>query len=207
MTKIKLHILIVIFLIFSLKSISANEINYRYLYNIEDEISYLIETKLPIKSSYISTSRLIEITKEKEIWSVSNSPTADKRIYDRKSGNWVASFKDGNEVARAIPHNGGLKFPLNKGDQWSQSWTFTAAGGLVTGKSEAEYKVKRETVKANNKKYKTLKIEMKNPLWNSEKDKNWKKEIRWIDIATGKIIKIYFKNIGFKMEYTATLIE
>ena len=48
---------------------------------------------------------------------------------------------------------------------------------------------------------------MKNPLWNSEKDKNWKKEIRWIDIATGKIIKIYFKNIGFKMEYTATLIE
>ena len=115
--------------------------------------------------------------------------------------------KDGNEIARAIPHNGGLKFPLNKGDQWSQSWTFTAAGGLVTGKSEAEYKVKRETVKANNKKYKTLKIEMKNPLWNSEKDKNWKKEIRWIDIATGKIIKIYFKNIGFKMEYTATLIE
>ena len=207
MTKIKLHILIVIFLIFSLKSISANEINYRYLYNIEDEISYLIETKLPIKSSYISTSRLIEITKEKEIWSVSNSPTADKRIYDRKSGNWIASFKGGNEVARAIPHNGGLKFPIRKGDKWTQTWTFTAAGGLLTGKSEAEYRVKNETIKANDKKYKTLKVEMKNPLWNTEKDRNWKKEIRWIDIATGKIIKIYFKNIGFKMEYTATIIE
>ena len=70
--------------------------------------------------------------------------------------------KDGNEIARAIPHNGGLKFPLNKGDQWSQTWTFTAAGGLVTGKSEAEYKVKRETVKANNKKYKTRCLKIAN---------------------------------------------
>ena len=48
---------------------------------------------------------------------------------------------------------------------------------------------------------------MINPLWNFEKDRNWKKEIRWIEINTGKIIKIYFKNIGFKMEYIATIIE
>ena len=195
------------FIFLSLKNINANEISNRHLYSIGEEISFLIETKLPNKSEYISISRLLDIKDDQEIWKVENSPTADKRIYDRVSGNWIASFKDGNEVARAIPHNGGLKFPLNKGDKWSQSWTFTAAGGLLTGKSEADYKVKKETIKANNKKYKTLKIEMKNPLWNSEKDKNWKKEVRWVDIETGKTIKIYFKNIGFKMEYTATIIE
>ena len=189
------------------KDLLASEITSRHLYNLGDEISFSIETILPNKSTYISISRLIDIKENKEIWEIENSPSADKRIYDRKTGNWIASFKDGNEVARAIPHNGGLKFPLQKGDKWSQSWTFTAAGGLLTGKSEAEYKVKKETIKANNNKYKTLKIEMKNPLWNSEKDRNWKKEIRWIDIDTGKIIKIYFKNIGFKMEYTATIIE
>mgnify|MGYP001159929240 FL=1 len=207
MKYVKLLIASILFLFLNLKIISANEISNRHLYYIGDEINFSIETKLPNKSKYVSKSRLIDIKDGEEIWNVENSSTADKRIYDRETGNWVASYKDGNEIARAIPHNGGLKFPLNKGDKWSESWTFTAAGGLVTGKSEAEYKVKRETVKANNKKYKTLKIEMKNPLWNSEKDKNWKKEIRWIDIATGKIIKIYFKNIGFKMEYTATLIE
>jgi len=207
MRYIKLLICIIIFILPSLKNINANEISNRYLYSIGEEISFLIETKLPNKSEYISISRLLDIKDDQEIWKVENSPTADKRIYDRVSGNWIASFKDGNEVARAIPHNGGLKFPLNKGDKWSQSWTFTAAGGLLTGKSEADYKVKKETIKANNKKYKTLKIEMKNPLWNSEKDKNWKKEVRWVDIETGKTIKIYFKNIGFKMEYTATIIE
>ena len=58
-------------------------------------------------------SRLIEIKENKEIWIIENSPTADKRIYDRITGNWIASFKDGNEVARAIPHNGGLKFPCS----------------------------------------------------------------------------------------------
>ena len=207
MRYIKLLICIIIFILPSLKNINANEISNRYLYSIGEEISFLIETKLPNKSEYISISRLLDIKDDQEIWKVENSPTADKRIYDRVSGNWIASFKDGNEVARAIPHNGGLKFPLNKGDKWSQSWTFSAAGGLLTGKSEADYKVKKETIKANNKKYKTLKIEMKNPLWNSEKDKNWKKEVRWVDIETGKTIKIYFKNIGFKMEYTATIIE
>lgn len=196
-----------IFLIITIKSITANEINNRHLYNIGDEIKYFVETKLPNKSNYISTSILIEISDNEEIWEVKNSPTADKRIYDRITGNWIASFKDGNEVARAIPHNGGLKFPLKKGDKWKESWTFTAAGGLISGKSEAEYKVKKVTVKANNKKYKTLQIEMINPLWNFEKDRNWKKEIRWIEINTGKIIKIYFKNIGFKMEYIATIIE
>ncbi len=196
-----------IFLIITIKNITANEINNRHLYNIGDEIKYFIETKLPNKSNYISTSILIEISDNEEIWEVKNSPTADKRIYDRITGNWIASFKDGNEVARAIPHNGGLKFPLKKGDKWKESWTFTAAGGLISGKSEAEYKVKKVTVKANNKKYKTLQVEMTNPLWNFEKDRNWKKEIRWIEINTGKIIKIYFKNIGFKMEYIATIIE
>ena len=196
-----------IFLIITIKSLTANEINNRHLYNIGDEIKYFIETKLPNKSNYISTSILIKISDNEEIWEVKNSPTADKRIYDRITGNWIASFKDGNEVARAIPHNGGLKFPLKKGDKWKESWTFTAAGGLITGTSEAEYKVKKVTIEANNKKYKTLQVEMINPLWNFEKDRNWKKEIRWIEINTGKIIKIYFKNIGFKMEYIATIIE
>ena len=39
------------------------------------------------------------------------------------------------------------------------------------------------------------------------KDKKWKKHIRWIDIGSGKVVKEYIKNIGFKMEYTATIIE
>jgi len=188
-------------------TLCANEIIDRFRYNLGDEISFSIETILPNKSKYISISKLIEIKDDQEIWQVTNSPTADKRIYDRLTGSWIASFKDGNEVARAIPHNGGLKFPLKKGDKWTQSWTFTAAGGLVSGKSEANFKVKTDTIKANNKKYKTLKVEMKNPLWNSEKDRNWKKEVRWIEINTGRVIKVHFKNIGFKMEYIATLLE
>ena len=48
---------------------------------------------------------------------------------------------------------------------------------------------------------------MKNPKWNSEEDINWKKDIKWIDINSGKVVKLYFKNIGLKMEYTASLIE
>lgn len=195
------------FLLIKSYAVYADEILDRHRYNIGDEISYSVETILPNKSKYISISKLLDIKDDNEIWQVTNSPSADKRIYDRLTGNWIASFKDGNEIARAIPHNGGLKFPIRKGDKWAQSWTFIAAGGLVSGKSEANFKTKAEKIKANNKVYKTLKIEMKNPLWNSEKDRNWKKEIRWIDINTGKIIKIYFKNIGFKMEYIATLIE
>jgi hypothetical protein len=202
-----LYTLFIVLIVTNSHPINANEINKRHLYNIGDKVRFSIETVLPNKSTYISTSELIDIKNNKEIWLIDNSPTADKRIYDRATGNWIASFKDDNEVARAIPHNGGLKFPLKKGDEWSESWTFTAAGGLITGKSEAVYKVKKDTIKANNKKYKTLKIEMKNPLWNSEKDRNWKKEIRWIQINTGKIIRVHFKNIGFKMEYTATIIE
>ena len=48
---------------------------------------------------------------------------------------------------------------------------------------------------------------MLNPLWNLEKDKKWKKHIRWLDIDSGKVVKEYIKNIGFKMEYTAIIIE
>ena len=48
---------------------------------------------------------------------------------------------------------------------------------------------------------------MLNPLWNSKKDKKWKKHIRWLDIDSGKVVKEYIKNIGFKMEYTAIIIE
>ena len=134
----KLLITSTLFLFLNFKTICANEISNRHLYHIGDEINFSIETKLPNKSKYVSKSSLIDIKDGEEIWQVENSPTADRRIYHRDTGNWVASYKDGNEVARAIPHNGGLKFPLNKGDQWSQSWTFTAAGGLITGKSEAD---------------------------------------------------------------------
>ena len=198
---------LVLLLSFNLSFLFANEIENRHVYNIGDEVSYEIETILPNKSKFITTSKLISANEDEEMWEVTNSPTADKRIRDRKTGNWITSYKDGNEVARAIPYSGGLKFPLKKGDKWTESWTFTAAGGLLTGKSTADFKVKKETIKINGKKYKTLKISMKNPLWNSEEDTSWKKHIRWLDIKSGKTIKEYLKNIGFEMEFTATLIE
>ena len=207
MNYFKILIYLLLILLIHIKNVTADEIADRFKYEIGDEISYNIETILPNKAQYVSKSKLLNIIDNEEIWKVFNSPSADKRIYDRTTGNWIASFKDGSEVARAIPHNGGLRFPMKKGDKWTESWTFTAAGGLISGKSEANYKIKKETIKANNKKYKTLKVEMRDPLWNSEKDRNWKKEIRWIEINSGKIIKIHFKNIGFKMEYIATLIE
>lgn len=207
MNYIKILIYLLLILLIHIKNVTADEIADRFKYEIGDEISYNIETILPNKAQYVSKSKLLNIIDNEEIWKVFNSPSADKRIYDRTTGNWIASFKDGSEVARAIPHNGGLRFPMKKGDKWTESWTFIAAGGLISGKSEANYKIKKETIKANNKKYKTLKVEMRDPLWNSEKDSNWKKEIRWIEINSGKIIKIHFKNIGFKMEYIATLIE
>ena len=193
--------------IFIIQNLSANEIISRHLYNVGDQVKYKIDRILPNESSYITESNLINIIEDKEIWDVKNSPSADKRIFDRLTGNWIKSYKDGNEIARAIPFSGGLKFPLKKGDKWNQTWTFTAAGGLIIGESKAEFKVKKDKIKIYNTKYTTLKIEMINPLWNSEKDKSWKKHIRWIDINSGKIVKEYVKNIGFKMEYTASIIE
>jgi len=197
----------ILFLLILIKISYSNEILERHLYKIGDQIKYEIKTTLPNKSKFITISKLVEINNEEEVWEIINSPTADKRIYHRITGNWITSFKDGNEVARAIPFNGGLKFPLKKGDKWIESWTFTAAGGLIIGESEAEFKVKKEKIKINNKKYNTLKVIMKNPKWNSEKDDNWRSDIKWIDIESGKTVKVYFKNIGFKMEYTASLIE
>ena len=193
--------------IFMIQNLSANEIIGRYLYNVGDQVKYKIDRILPNESSYIIESNLINIIEDEEIWDVKNSPSADKRIFDRLTGNWITSYKDGNEIARAIPFSGGLKFPLKKGDKWNQTWTFTAAGGLLIGESKAEFKVKKDKIKINNTKYTTLKIEMINPLWNSEKDKSWKKHIRWVEINSGKIVKEYVKNIGFKMEYTASIIE
>ena len=193
--------------IFIIQNLSANEIISRHLYNVGDQVKYKIDRILPNESSYITESNLINIIEDKEIWDVKNSPSADKRIFDRLTGNWITSYKDGNEIARAIPFSGGLKFPLKKGDKWNQTWTFTAAGGLLIGQSKAEFKVKKDKIKIYNTKYTTLKIEMINPLWNSEKDKSWKKHIRWIEINSGKIVKEYVKNIGFKMEYTASIIE
>jgi len=198
---------ITLYFIFNLSYLFANEIESRYIYNIGDEVRYEIETILPNKSKFITTSKLVSINESEEVWEVTNSPTADKRIRDRETGNWITSYKDGNEVARAIPYSGGLKFPLKKGDKWTESWTFTAAGGLLIGKSTADFKVKNDTIKINDKKYKTLKISMKNPLWNAEEDTKWKKHIRWIDINSGKTVKEYLKNIGFEMEFTASIIE
>ena len=196
-----------LYFIFIIQNLSANEIISRHLYNVGDQVKYKIDRILPNESSYITESNLINIIEDEEIWDVKNSPSADKRIFDRLTGNWIKSYKDGNEIARAIPFSGGLKFPLKKGDKWNQTWTFTAAGGLLIGQSKAEFKVKKDKIKINNTKYTTLKIEMINPLWNSEKDKSWKKHIRWIEINSGKIVKEYVKNIGFKMEYTASIIE
>ena len=207
MIKKKFFIYNLFIFIFIIQSLSANEVISRHLYNVGDQVSYKIDRILPNESSYITESNLINIIEDEEIWDVKNSPSADKRIFDRITGNWITSYKDGNEIARAIPFSGGLKFPLKKGDKWNQTWTFTAAGGLLLGQSKAEFKVKKDKIKINNTKYTTLKIEMINPLWNSEKDKSWKKHIRWIEINSGKIVKEYVKNIGFKMEYTASIIE
>jgi len=207
MNKKKLLIYSAFIFMFIIKNLSANEIISRYLYNVGDQVRYKIDRILPNQSTYITESNLINIIEEEEIWEIKNSPSADKRIFDRLTGNWITSYKDGNEIARAIPFSGGLKFPIKKGDKWQQTWTFTAAGGLFIGQTKAEFKVKKDKIKINNKKYNTLKIEMLNPLWNSEKDKKWKKHIRWIDIDSGKVVKEYIKNIGFKMEYTATIIE
>ena len=207
MIKKKFFIYNLFIFIFIIQSLSANEVISRHLYNVGDQVRYKIDRILPNESSYITESNLINIIEDEEIWDVKNSPSADKRIFDRITGNWIASYKDGNEIARAIPFSGGLKFPLKKGDKWNQTWTFTAAGGLLLGQSKAEFKVKKDKIKINNTKYTTLKIEMINPLWNSEKDKSWKKHIRWIEINSGKIVKEYVKNIGFKMEYTASIIE
>ena len=207
MTKIKQILFGVFFLIFLIGNLNAKEITERHLYSIGDKISYKIDRTLPNESSYITESYLLNIIDDQEVWEIRNSPSADKRIFDRITGNWITSYKDQNEIARAIPYSGGLKFPISKGDKWKQIWTFTAAGGLFIGKSEAEFKVKNDRIKINNKKYNTLKIEMINPRWNSEKDKTWKKHIRWIDIDSGKVVQEYFKNIGFKIEYTATIIE
>ena len=207
MIKKKFFIYNLFIFIFIIQSLSANEVISRHLYNVGDQVSYKIDRILPNESSYITESNLINIIEDEEIWDVKNSPSADKRIFDRITGNWITSYKDGNEIARAIPFSGGLKFPLKKGDKWNQTWTFTAAGGLLIGQSKAEFKVKKDRIKINNTKYTTLKIEMINPLWNSEKDKSWKKHIRWIEINSGKIVKEYVKNIGFKMEYTASIIE
>lgn len=207
MIKKKFFIYNLFIFIFIIQSLSANEVISRHLYNVGDQVRYKIDRILPNESSYITESNLINIIEDEEIWDVKNSPSADKRIFDRLTGNWITSYKDGNEIARAIPFSGGLKFPLKKGDKWNQTWTFTAAGGLLIGQSKAEFKVKKDKIKINNTKYTTLKIEMINPLWNSEKDKSWKKHIRWIEINSGKIVKEYVKNIGFKMEYTASIIE
>ena len=207
MNKKKLLIYSAFIFMFIIKNLSANEIISRYLYNVGDQVRYKIDRVLPNQSTYITESNLINIIEEEEIWEIKNSPSADKRIFDRLTGNWITSYKDGNEIARAIPFSGGLKFPIKKGDKWQQTWTFTAAGGLFIGQTKAEFKVKKDKIKINNIKYNTLKIEMLNPLWNSEKDKKWKKHIRWIDIDSGKVVKEYIKNIGFKMEYTATIIE
>jgi len=207
MIKKKFFIYNLFIFIFIIQSLSANEVISRHLYNVGDQVRYKIDRILPNESSYITESNLINIIEDEEIWDVKNSSSADKRIFDRITGNWISSYKDGNEIARAIPFSGGLKFPLKKGDKWNQTWTFTAAGGLLIGQSKAEFKVKKDKIKINNTKYTTLKIEMINPLWNSEKDKSWKKHIRWIEINSGKIVKEYVKNIGFKMEYTASIIE
>ena len=122
----------------------ANEVISRHLYNVGDQVRYKIDRILPNESSYITESNLINIIEDEEIWDVKNSPSADKRIFDRLTGNWITSYKDGNETARAIPFSGGLKIPLKKGDKWNQTWTFTAAGGLLIGQSKAEFKVKKK---------------------------------------------------------------
>ena len=150
---------------------------------------------------------LENIKNGKEYWRVTNEPSADLRVYDRQTGNWIASYKDGNLIAEAIPHGGGLRFPIKKGDKWTDNWTFSVGGGLISMTSTADFKVKKVNLKINGKKYKTLKITMKNPLVNGQKNESWKKHIRWLDIKNGRIIKEEFKDMKWDLEFIRTIID
>ena len=116
-------------------------------------------------------------------------------------------YKDGNLIAEAIPHGGGLKFPVTKGESWTESWTFSVGGGLFSMTSTADFKVKKVNIKINGKKYKTLRITMKNPLKNGEKNDTWKKHIRWLDLKNGRIVKEEFKDTAWNLEFIRTIID
>ena len=73
--------------IFIIQNLNANEIINRYLYNVGDQVRYKIDRILPNQSTYITESNLINIIEEEEIWEIKNSPSADKIIFDRLTGN------------------------------------------------------------------------------------------------------------------------
>ena len=191
----------------SITCANSNEINQRYLTEIGFINTYLVELKKPTEAKYKASMELQNIKNGKEYWKVTNEPSADIRVYDRKTGNWIASYKDGNLIAEAIPHGGGLKFPIKKGDKWTDNWTFSVGGGLISMTSTADFKVKKVSLKINGKKYKTLKITMRNPLVNGQKNESWKKHIRWLDLTNGRIIKEEFKDMKWNLEFIRTIID
>ena len=131
----------------SITCANSNEINQRYLTEIGFINTYLVELKKPTEAKYKASMELQNIKNGKEYWRVNNEPSADLRVYDRKTGNWIASYKDGNLIAEAIPHGGGLRFPIKKGDKWTDNWTFSVGGGLISMTSTADFKVKKVNLK------------------------------------------------------------
>jgi len=198
-----------VFLIFFTSSfhLNANEIKARYLTEVGYLNKYQVELKKPSEAVYEASMELLKIKDGKEHWKVNNEPSADLRVYDRKTGNWIASYKDGNLIAEAIPHGGGLKFPVSKGESWTESWTFSVGGGLLTMTSTADFKVKKVNLKINGKKYKTLRITMKNPLVNGAKNDTWKRHIRWLDLKNGRIVKEEFKDTGWNLEFIRSVLD
>ena len=203
------NLFLYVFLIFSISSsdLNANEIKTRYLTEVGYINKYQVELKKPSEAVYEASMELLKIEDGKEHWKVNNEPSADLRVYDRETGNWIASYKDGNLIAEAIPHGGGLKFPVKNGEKWTESWTFSVGGGLYTITSTADFKVKKVNIKINGKKYKTLRITMKNPLVNGKKSDSWKRHIRWLDLDNARIVKEEFKDTGWNLEFIRSIID
>ena len=61
------------------------------------------------------------------------------------------------------------------------------------------------TIYKNGKKYKTLRITMKNPLVNGKKSDSWKRHIRWLDTDNGRIVKEEFKDTGWNLEFIRSI--
>jgi len=198
-------LLLITFFNLNIALANANEIINRYLYDVGEEVSYKVEPKN--NPSYVIRLRLAEVTDDQEVWEVFNDPSVDKMVLHRITGNWIKSFKNGNITEEAKPYATGLKFPLKAGDKWINRYTYIVRKLQLRGTSKSWLEAKNDTIKINNKTYETLKIEMKNPLWDNQTDTAWLKQILWIDIETGKTVREAHINTFLKINYTSTLVE
>ena len=93
-----LYVLLVVFT--SSFDLNANEIKTRYLTEVGYVNKYQVELKKPSEAVYEASMKLLKIEDGKEYWKVNNEPSADLRVYHRETGNWIASYKDGNLIAK-----------------------------------------------------------------------------------------------------------